>query len=395
MITSKGATDPIYLDNNATAPLDPRVRAAMEPFLAERFGNSKSTHAYGTQVRAAIERARDQVAQLLGSDRREIIFTSGGSESNNQAIKGILWAKGRSIRDLPRGHAITSRIEHASVREALAFLSTEGFEVTAVGVDARAQVDPGEMVAALRPDTLLVTLQHANNEVGTIQPIARIANALVDHPCAFHVDAAQSVGKIPVKVRELGCDVLTVAAHKLCGPQGIGALFIRDGVMLTPLVHGVGHEAGVRSGTLPVALIVGLGEACAIADRELAQTGARMAALRDRLWERLASRVPDVRRNGHPTACLPHTLSVSFRGVDANLLLLMSPGLAASTGAACHSGRGEMPISLVEMGAEPDWGLGAVRLSLGRFTTEDEIDRASDLLAAGVMAQRAASLADR
>jgi cysteine desulfurase len=366
----------VYLDYNASAPLDPRVKAAMEPYLVDFFGNSRSGHGFGTRVKAAIEEARGQVAEMLGCETDEIIFTSGGSEANNLAVKGLAWAVPE------KKHLVMSAIEHYSVAYACDFLVTQGRKVSVVGVDRLGRVDPAAVAAALRPDTLLASFQHANNEIGTAQDLAAISRVVKAQGVYLHCDAAQSVGKLPVKVNDLGVDLLTLAGHKFCGPQGIGALYRRRGVPLVPLVHGAGHEEGLRSGTHSVALLVGLGAACALVSRNLEDDARRMATLRDRLHAALMAGYPGLVLNGDPDHRMPHTLNVSFPGLDGNDVLSGATGLAATTGAACHSGSREPSMALKAIGAPLEVGLGAVRLSLGRHTSEEDIDRAAATLLA-------------
>jgi cysteine desulfurase len=364
----------IYLDYNASAPLDPRVREAMAPYLGDVFGNSRSGHAFGTRVKAAIERARGQVAALLGCDPSEILFTSGGSEANNLAIKGLAWAHPQ------RRHLVRGALEHYSVAYACDFLARQGWRQDVVPVDGVGRIDPAAVARVVTEDTLLVCVQHANNEIGTVQDVAAIARLARAQGARVHCDAAQSVGKLEVKVDALEVDLLTIAGHKFCGPQGIGALYRRGGLALEPLIHGAGHEDGLRSGTHSVALIVGLGEACELADANLAETTRRLAALRDRLFEGIRRAFPQAHQNGDLAHRLPHTLNVSFPGLDGNDLLASVPEIAATTGAACHSGLREPSMALKAIGAPLELGLGAVRLSLGRFTTEAEVDRAASLL---------------
>lgn len=364
----------IYLDYNASAPLDPAVREAMLPYLADFFGNSRSGHVHGKRLKAAIEVARTQVAAMLGCEVDEILFTSGGSEANNLAVKGLAWA-------LPeKRHLVRSALEHYSVAYAFDFLVTQGREVSVVGVDGLGRVSVEQVAGALRPETLLVSVQHANNEIGTVQEVAAIAEAAHAAGALMHCDAAQSVGKLPVHVDALQVDLLTIAGHKFCGPQGIGALYRRRGVPLVPLVHGAGHEDGLRSGTHAAALIVGLGKACELVTERLDADGRRMAELRDRLFAGIRAQVPQAHLNGDPDHRLPHTLNVSFPGLDGNALLEAVPGIAATTGAACHSGSPEPSMSLKAIGAPLEIGLGAVRLSLGRHTTDAQIEEAARLL---------------
>jgi cysteine desulfurase len=367
---------PIYLDYNATTPVDPRVVDAMLPYLQEHFGNPSSSHYYGSQARSGVDTAREQVASLLGCAPDEIVFTGGGSESDNLAIKGVAEA----YRE--RGnHIITSQIEHPAVLNTCRYLERHGYRVTYLPVDREGRVDPNDVAHAITPETILITLMHANNEVGTIQPIAAISKIAREHGILFHTDAAQSVGKIPTRVDDLGVDLLTVAGHKLYAPKGIGALYVGRGVSLEPLIHGAGHEHGLRAGTENTASIVGLGAACELAAQILDESVRQQTALRDRLYQGLCERMKTVRLNGHSTERLPNTLNVSFVGLDSSTLLPIVPEIAASTGSACHSGETEPSAVLLAMGVSRDVALGAIRFSLGRWTTEEEIDRAVEVLA--------------
>ncbi len=376
---------PIYLDYNATTPLDPAVLAAMRPYLEQHFGNPSSSHAYGQVARAGVVAARAQVAALLGCAPDEVVFTGGGSEADNQALIGVALAH----RD--RGdHLVTTQIEHPAVLATCRYLERRlGFRVTYLPVDAQGQVDPAAVEAALTPRTLLVSVMHANNETGVLQPIAEIAAIARRHGVLVHTDAAQSVGKVPVNVDALGVDLLAVAGHKLYAPKGVGVLYVRRGTVLDPLIHGAGHEGGRRAGTENVASIVGLGAACAVAGERLAADLPRLTALRDRLERQLTA--AGWVRNGHPTARLPNTLNVSLEGAVGDDVLARAPAIAASTGAACHSGEPEPSAVLLAMGLSRRRALGAVRLSLGRGTTEAEVDRAAAaLVAAGRAALSAA-----
>jgi cysteine desulfurase len=377
---------PIYLDYNATTPLDPAVVEAMAPFLRERFGNQSSAHAYGQIARDAVERARRQVATLLGAEPGEIVFTSGGSEASNLALKGVVFAAlGRSpARNL---HVITSAVEHPATLESCAFLRRLGCRVTVVPVDGHGVVELDAVRRALREGTCLVSIMHANNEVGTLQPIREIAALAHEHGALVHTDAAQSAGKIEVTVRALGVDLLSIAGHKLYAPKGIGALYIRDGIALEPLIHGGGHEHGRRAGTENVPYIVALGAACEMADRALPAAAERLRMLRDRLWRGLRNGLGDrVALNGHPEQRLPNTVNANFIGCVGAELLEAIPEIAASTGSACHKGQVSLSPVLAAMGVPPELGRGAVRLSVGRFTTEADIDRAADLLVIGARA---------
>jgi cysteine desulfurase len=370
----------IYLDYNATTPIDPRVAEAMTPFLTGGFGNPSSTHAEGRRAKSALEKARERVARCLGCSSAELVFTSGGSESNNLAIRGLVEASGG-------GHVITSAVEHPAVLEVVLSLETEGrIALTIVGVDRFGRVDPGTVMAALREDTVLVSLMLANNEVGTLQPLSEVADLCRERGVAIHTDAAQAVGKVPVNVTDLGVDLLSVAGHKLYAPKGVGALYIREGVEIMPQIRGAGHERGRRAGTENVLLAVGLGTACELAQREVAEEQERLNDLRDRLATGLRAGCEDLVEHGHPEDRLPNTLSVAFPGRDAGALLGgLGDDLAASAGSACHSGATMISYVLQAMGVEPELARATVRLSLGRFTTEEEIDRAVELILAKVM----------
>jgi cysteine desulfurase len=359
---------PIYLDYNASTPLDPAVAAAMRPFLEDAFGNPSSGHWASAAAKAALERARGQVAALLGAAPDEIVFTGGGSEANNLALKGAFFA----LREKGE-HIITTRIEHPAVLGPCRFLERLGAAVTYLPVDGTGRVDPADVARAITPRTILVSVMHANNEVGTIQPIAEIGAVARAHGIVLHTDAAQSVGKIPTKVDTLGVDFLTIAGHKLYAPKGVGALYVRRGTSLEPLIHGGEHEGGRRAGTESALLAAGLGAACALVQDLSAMV--RVRALRDRLWDRLRSRFGSrVVLNGHAQHRLPNTLNVSFVGHIGAELLARLEGVAASTGSACHAGRIEISAVMRAMGVAPEVGAGAVRFSLGRPTTEDEID---------------------
>lgn len=374
---------PIYLDYNATTPLDPAVVEAMLPYLQTHFGNPSSTHAYGKAAHDAVDRARAQVAAPLGAQPEEIVFTGGGSEASNQAIKGAVFAKlqgffGRWARG---AHIITSTIEHPATLQPCAFLERLGCKVTKVPVDGQGLVDPDEVKKALERGTTIVSIMHANNEVGTLQPVREIAKLAKERGALVHTDAAQSLGKLRVDVNELGVDLLTVAGHKLYAPKGIGVLYVRKGVKLEPLIHGAGHECGRRAGTENVPYIVALGQACEIARQGLPAATTKLKLLRDRLWSKLQACLGDkIVLNGHPELRLPNTLNANFVGHVGADLLQKVPEIAASTGSACHEGRIEQSPVLCAMGVPPKLGQGAVRLSVGRFTTEDEIDRAAEAL---------------
>jgi len=371
---------PIYLDYNATTPHDPEVVAAMRPFLESAFGNPSSGHDYGIEPRRAIDAARKQVAGLLGCEAGEVIFTSGGTESNNQAIRGVVRAlKGKG------NHILTSTIEHPAVLEVCRFLAGEGIETTLLPVDGAGRLDPGRVADAIRPATILISVMHANNEVGTVQPIPEIAAIARRHGIPLHSDAAQSVGKIPCTVDRLGVDLLSLAGHKLYAPKGVGALFVRSSLRIEKMIHGAGQEMGRRAGTENVMGIVGLGKACEIASRDLPGQMARLETLRDRLQAGIAHALPQARFNGHPQRRLPNTLSLSVRGLEADRLLEeIAPQVAASAGAACHAGEVSLSHVLTAMALPRDWAMGTVRFSVGRMTTIEEIDRAVAVVAAAV-----------
>jgi cysteine desulfurase len=350
----------------------------MQPYLTGAYGNPSSVHWAGTPAREAVEKARFQVASLLRCNAKEVVFTSGGTEANNLAIKGLFFRKETSRR---RPHVITSQIEHPAVLEPCRFIRRIGADVTSVAVDRFGRVDPDDIRCAIRPETILVSVMHANNEVGTIQPVDQISQLCRERGVVFHTDAAQTVGKILIDVNSLGVDLLAVAGHKLYGPKGVGALFIRNGHQLEPLLHGAGHESGQRAGTENVLEIVGLGAACEVAKQWIDDV--RITRLRDRFWEGLQERFGDrVVLNGHPVHRLPNTLNVSFRGHVGTKLLAMIPDVAASTGSACHAGSTEMSPVLKAMGVPDEVGAGAVRFSLGRTTTPAEIETALEALGA-------------
>jgi len=391
----------IYLDYNASTPVDPAVREATLPYLGEFYGNPSSGHSMGQAVKAAVERARGQVASLLGAQPDEIVLTSGGTEANNHVVKGVAG----SLRN--RGnHIITTAIEHPAVVNPCRYLEKKGFEVTYVGVDPTGRVDPQAVIEEIRPTTILISVMHANNEVGTIEPIEEIAEIAREGGIWVHTDAAQSCGKIETRVDTLGVHFLSIAGHKLYAPQGIGALYIRRGVEIEPLHHGAGHERGRRAGTEPVANIVALGMACERAEHYLRSgtqgrrnegTGGRrdetargphdQAALRDRLHRGLLEAFGnDAVLLGHPELRLPNTLNIGFRGRIGAEILAACPDLCASIGAACHSGRHERSATLAAMNVPEEVAFGAIRFSVGRFTTEAEIDAAVEQIVTGIRA---------
>jgi len=358
----------IYLDFNATTPIAPEVAATMSQVLQEPFGNPSSQHWAGLPAREAVEKARSQVANLLHSTSDEVVFTSGGSESNNYAIKGVFFSKGGV-----GAHIITTQIEHPAVLNPCRFLERRGATVTYLPVDEFGRVHPDDVRQALTPRTILISVMHANNEVGTLQPISEIARIAHQRGVVFHSDAAQSVGKIPTRIDELGVDLLSVAGHKLYGPKGVGALYIRKGVRLEPLIHGAAQESSRRAGTENILLDVALGKACELAQSWLGMESIRQ--LRDLFWDLLLARLGKrVVLNGHPTERLPNTLNVNFVGKTGSEILNTLETVAASTGSACHSGSVELSPVLKAMGVPPEIGMGAVRFSLGRTTTREEIE---------------------
>lgn len=375
---------PIYLDYNATTPVLPEVRAALLPYLDAHFGNPSSDHPYGRIAADAVHHARQQVADLLGCGADEVVFTSGGSEADNWALIGRVWAAG-----VDRAHIVTTVVEHPAVLNTCRFLERRGVAVTYLPVDGHGRVDPDDVRRALRPETVVVSVIHANNEVGTIQPIAEIGRICREAGVPLHTDAAQSVGKIPTRVDDLGVDLLTIAGHKLYAPKGIGALYVRRGTALEPLIHGAGHEHGRRAGTENVPWMVALGAAAELAGATLDAEALRQRSLRDRLQRLLEERAGGVTLNGHPTDRLPNTLNVRFAGLDGNALLAAVPEVAASTGSACHAGQTEPSAILLAMGIPPEEAVGAVRLSLGRLTTAEEIEGAAEALTAGAARLRA------
>lgn len=371
---------PIYLDYNGTTPHDPEVIAAMRPFFETEFGNPSSSHWYGIAPRRAVEAARAQVASALGCDSDEILFTSGGTESNNHAIKSVArLMKGKG------NHIITSEIEHPAVLEVCRFLETEGFRITYLPVDGTGIVRVADVENAICPETILISIMHANNETGAIQPIAEIGALAQAKEIIMHTDAAQSVGKIPANVRELNVSLLTIAGHKVYAPKGIGALYIQKPLKLEPFCHGAGQEDGRRAGTENVIEIVGLGKACEIACQDLKKTMAHMKRLRERLHDGITAKIDQVRLNGHPDLRLPNTLSLSFYGLEANRILEeVGLEVAASAGAACHSDTVEISHVLIAMNIPEDWAKGTVRFSIGKMTTEAEIDRAVQVVVEAV-----------
>ncbi|MCD6345853.1 MAG: selenide, water dikinase SelD [Bacteroidales bacterium] len=363
----------IYLDYNATTPISATVAKAMQPYFTEHFGNPSSSHIYGSVTRTAVEKARRQLASLLGCHAHEIIFTSGGTESNNLAIQGVAFAQQKHGR-----HIITSGIEHPAVAEVCNYLESLGFIITRINPDAYGLIDAESVIQAIRHDTILISIMHANNEVGTIQPISEISEVAREKGIVMHSDCAQSIGKIPVRVDDLGVDLLSVAAHKFYGPKGVGALYIREGTPLKKIYHGADHEMNTRPGTENVLEIVGLGQAAEEAEKNMAANTEAMMQARDHLESKLQDAMPQMRVNGHPDLRLPNTLSVSFQNLEASTLLLAMDTVAASAGAACHTDGVTVSATLEAMGVPVDWAMGTIRFSTGRYTSIDEVNRAAD-----------------
>jgi cysteine desulfurase len=380
---------PVYLDHNATTPVRPEVLEAMLPMFREDFGNPSSAHTCGGVPRQKREEARARVAALLGCCPVEVVFTSGGTESDNHAIKGTAFA----LRE--RGtHIVTSRVEHHAVLHTCRWLEQRlGFAVTYVGVDADGRVDPAAVAAAITPTTILVSIMAANNESGTVNPVAEIGRLCRGRGVLFHTDAVQAVGKVPLDVKTANVDFLSLSGHKIYGPKGTGALYIREGVTIDPLIHGGGHEIHRRAGTEHTSGIVGLGRAAELARLELDAEARQLTALRDGLWARIQAQIPDVRLNGHATARLPNTLNVSFPRIEAEsaLMLLDQQGFAVSTGSACSSEDQEASHVLTAMGRSPLEARGAIRFSLGRDNTPEDIERLMAVLPGIIAKLRAMS----
>ena len=364
----------IYLDHNGTTPVSSKVALAMAPYLGTEFGNPGSEYDLGRAAKASVEKARLQTARLIGAGPGEILFTSGGTESNNTVLKGLFYRASRPV------HFITTRIEHPAVINPCLFLMAQGADVSFVPVDGLGFIDPDDVRRAIRPETALVSIMLANNETGVIQPLEEISRVAREHGVPLHSDAAQAVGKIGIDVNRLGLDFLSIAGHKLYAPKGVGALFIREGMELEPLMHGAGQESGRRAGTENVVLNVGLGAACREATELLSEESRRQAELRDRLHELLKAGWPELVLAGHPQRRLPNTLNVCFPGLIGSEILAMAPEIRASTGAACHAGGVQVSAVLQSMHLEDHVAKGAVRLTLGRGNTEEQIDEASAAL---------------
>jgi len=378
----------IYLDYAATTPTHPEVVKEMLPYFNEVYGNPSSIYQIAQRAKGAVEEAREKVARLLNAKTEEIIFTSGGTEADNMAIKGITWANKK------RGnHIVTSKIEHHAVLNTCRWLEKQGFKVTYVSVDRYGMIDLDELKRSLTDKTVLVSIMHANNEVGTIEPIQEIARITKERGIYFHTDAVQTAGKVPIDVKELGIDLLSLSGHKLYGPKGVGALYIRKGVKILPLIHGGHHERNKRAGTENVPGIVGLGKACEIAAKEMANEEKRLKRLRDRLYKGLNERIDEIVLNGHPQNRLPGILNICVKYVEGESMLinLDLEGICASSGSACTSGSLEPSHVLLAMGIPPEVSHGSLRFSLGRDTTEEDVDRVIEVLPSIVEKLRAMS----
>jgi len=363
----------VYLDHNASTAVHPEVIAAMMPYFAERFGNPSSIHGFGRDAREGLDTAREQIAHFLRVGKDEIVFTSGGTESDNMALKGVALAR-------RQGHVVTSRIEHHAVLRSGQNLEALGFDVTYVPVDGHGLVDPDDVRRSVRPETILVSVMHANSEIGTIQPIREIGRIAREREVPFHVDAVQTFGKVPIDVDACGIDLLSFSSHKIYGPKGVAGLYVRKGTKMVSVQHGGEHERRRRAGTENVPGVVGFGKAVEIRGRDMAEEAGRVTALRDRLWEGVSSRVPEVRLNGHPTERLPGTCNMCFRGVESESIVLGLDlkGIGVSAGSACTSGNVEPSYVLVAMGVPVQWAMGSIRCSLGRATTAEDIDYVID-----------------
>ncbi len=367
----------IYLDHNATTPMHPGVLKAMLPFFEQRFGNASSSHRFGQEARDAMATAREQVASLIGTEPASIVFTSGGTEADNLAIKGIAYANEKSGR-----HIITSQIEHDAVLSTCRFLEKQGFDVTYLTVDKYGKVNLDQLRDSIRKDTILVTIMHSNNEIGTIQDVDEIGEITAEKGVYFHTDAVQSCGKVPVDAAGLNATLLSISAHKICGPKGVGALFIKKGTRLSPLQLGGHHESDRRAGTENVPGIVGMGKACELAQESLEKNRKRLSGLRDRLQEKLAEGIEDTVVNGHPTDRLPNTLNMCFRYVEGESMIMMldMKGVAVSSGSACTSGSLDPSHVLLAIGLSHEVAHGSLRFSLGMGNTREDVDYVADVL---------------
>jgi len=366
-----------YLDNNATTPLDHRVREAMAPYLADRFANPSAIYRFAHEVKEGIEKAREHVARLINADPAEIYFTSGGTEADNAAVKGVAYA----LREKGR-HIITSQIEHPAVLNSCAYLEGFGFDITYLPVDTYGMVDPEALIKAMRDDTILISIMYANNEIGTIEPIAELTRIAHEQSISFHTDAVQAVGKVPLDVKAMAVDLLSLSAHKMYGPKGIGALYVHKGVQIDPLLHGGHHERNLRAGTENIPGIIGLGKAAEIALGEMAENERKIRSLRDKLEQGILERIPEVIVNGHPEKRLYNTLSVCLKGIEGEsiLLSLAFEGICASSGSACSSGSADPSHVLVAIGLTPEVAHGSLRLSLNKFNTEEDVDTVLEVL---------------
>jgi len=380
----------IYLDNNATTPLDPRVLEAMLPFFTDKFGNAASrSHSFGWEAEAAVDKAREQVASVIKASGKEIVWTSGATESNNIAVKGTAFM----YRDKGK-HIITQVTEHKAVLDPGKYLEQQGFEVTYLPVLRTGRIDLEQLKAAIRPDTILVSIMLANNEIGTIQPVAEIGALCKERGIIFHTDATQAFGKVPIDVEKMGIDLLSASGHKIFGPKGVGALYVRrknPRVRCEPVLHGGGHERGMRSGTLNVPGIVGMGEAAVIAEKEMAAESQRLAKLRDHLWEGISEQLDEIYRNGDPAHCLPNTLNVSFAYVEGESLMMGFSNIAVSSGSACTSASLEPSYVLKSLGVGEELAHSSIRFSLGRFNTAAEIEEAVEQVCSTVQRLRSMS----
>jgi cysteine desulfurase len=359
----------VYLDHNASTPVHPEVVAEMLPYFGQVFGNPSSVHGFGREAREAVDAARDRVAAFLRARPDEIVFTSGGTESDNFGVKGLAWARGR-------GHVITSKIEHHAVLRTCQALEAQGFTVSYLPVDETGMIDPDDVRRVLRPDTIAISIMHANSEVGTIQPVGAIGAIAREHGVPFHVDAVQTFGKVDIDVDAFNIDLLSFSGHKIYGPKGVAGLYIRKGTRMVSVQHGGEHERRRRAGTENVPGIVGLGKAVEVRGRDMKDEAVRLTGLRDRLWEGIRARVPDVRLNGHPTERVPGTANIAYKNVESESIVLGLDlkGIAVSAGSACTSGSVEPSYVLVAMGVPIEWAMGAVRSSLGRSTTAEDVD---------------------
>jgi cysteine desulfurase len=363
----------VYLDHNASTPVHPEVVEAMLPYFSERFGNPSSVHGFGREAREGLETAREQVAHFLRVGKDEVVFTSGGTESDNMAVKGVAMAR-------RQGHIITSKIEHHAVLRAVETLESQGFAATYLDVDGYGMVDPDALRRAIRPDTILISIMHANSEIGTIQPARQLGAIAREHGIPFHMDAVQTFGKVPIDLDAFNIDMLSFSGHKIYGPKGVAGLYIRKGTKMVSIQHGGEHERRRRAGTENVAGIVGFGKAIELRGRDMVEEGRRLTELRERLWEGLSRRIPEVRLNGHPTERVPGTCNVCFRHVESESIVLGLDlkGIGVSAGSACTSGNVEPSYVLVAMGVPVEWAMGAVRHSLGRGTSAQDIDYVVD-----------------